>query len=58
MFTMYYLKQLKRLADKKYLDQFFADTEEEMNMQKKYYTETIPFISFLRSTCMIDKFKL
>ena len=57
-FTMYYLKQLKRLADKKYLDQFFADTEEEMNMQKKYYTETIPFISFLRSTCMIDKFKL
>ena len=45
-FTMYYLKQLVRLSDKKYLDEFFADVDEDMNIQKKILYRDDPFYKF------------
>ena len=45
-FTMHYLKQLVRLSDKKYLDEFFSDVDEDMNIQKKILYRDDPFYKF------------
>ncbi len=34
-FTAQYLKQLLKLSDKKYLDEFFEDVDEDLSIQKK-----------------------
>ena len=45
-FTAHYLKQLVRLSDKKYLDEFFADVDEDLTLQTKILYRDDPFYKF------------
>jgi hypothetical protein len=40
------LKQLVKLSDKKYLDEFFADVAEELTLQTKILYREYPFYKF------------
>ena len=43
---MHYLKQLVRLSDKKYLDEFFEDVDADLSIQKKILYRDDPFYIF------------
>ena len=45
-FTAQYLKQLVKLSDKKYLDEFFADVDEDLTLQTKILYREYPFYKF------------
>jgi hypothetical protein len=45
-FTTQYLIQLLKLSDKKYLDEFFEDVDEDLSVQKKILYRDEPFYKF------------